>query len=137
MLKHKIRILFFRKISHVCLKSSNFKGVGTVNQFKSFYKVLKREREDPRKITGFKTPWLKRGSYILNFCFIRILKCNLGVWNTYREFQVQSPNCMYISLQIEQVAYSLQSYIHIYTHMHVIGDVLNCVDRSFKVSGEA
>ena len=34
MLKHKIRILFFRKISQVYLKSSNFKGVGTVNQFK-------------------------------------------------------------------------------------------------------
>ena len=42
MLKHKIRILFFRKIYHAYLESSNFKGVGTVNQFKSIYKILKR-----------------------------------------------------------------------------------------------
>ena len=41
MLKHKIRILF-RKFSHVHLESSNFKGVGTVNQFKSIHKILKR-----------------------------------------------------------------------------------------------
>ena len=40
MSKHKIDISFFRKISHVYLKSSNFKGVGKVNQF--IYKILKR-----------------------------------------------------------------------------------------------
>ena len=42
MLKHKIHNLFFRKISHDYLKSSNFKEVGTVNQFKSIYKIMKR-----------------------------------------------------------------------------------------------
>ena len=42
MLKHKIRVLFFRKIYHAYLESSNFKGLGTVNQFKSIYKILKR-----------------------------------------------------------------------------------------------
>ena len=47
MLKHKIDILFFRKISHVYLKISNFKAVGKVNQFKSIYKI--GEREDQKK----------------------------------------------------------------------------------------
>ena len=42
MLKFKIHILFFRKISHVYLKTRNFKGVGKVDQFKSIYKILKR-----------------------------------------------------------------------------------------------
>ena len=42
MLKHKSCILFFRKISHVYLKLSNFEGVGMVNQIKSISKILKR-----------------------------------------------------------------------------------------------
>ena len=52
MLKRKIYILFFRKISHVCLKPSNFKGVGTVNQFKSIYKILKRGEGWSKKKQG-------------------------------------------------------------------------------------
>ena len=53
MLKHKSCILFFRKISHVYMKSSNFEGVGTVNQFKSIYKILKRgEGEKKKKLRG-------------------------------------------------------------------------------------
>ena len=39
MLKHKIRILFFRKTSHVYLKLSKY---GMVNQFKPIYKIFKR-----------------------------------------------------------------------------------------------
>ena len=42
MVKHKIRILFFRKISHVYLKSSNFYVVVRMNQVKSIYKILTR-----------------------------------------------------------------------------------------------
>ena len=34
MLEHNIHVLFFRKISHVYLKPSIFKGVSKVNQFK-------------------------------------------------------------------------------------------------------
>ena len=49
MLKYNIDILFLRKISHVYLKSSNFKGVGKVNQF--IYKILKRGKG------GSKTNW--------------------------------------------------------------------------------
>ena len=60
MLKHKIDILLFRKISHVYLKISNFKGVGKVNQFKSIYKI--GEREDQKKIKGVRRAWLKGGS---------------------------------------------------------------------------
>ena len=41
MVKHKIRISFFRKISHACLKLSNFYGIDTVNQLKSIYENLK------------------------------------------------------------------------------------------------
>ena len=61
MLKHKIDISFFRQISHVYLKSSNFKGVGKVNHFKSIYKIWKGEREDPKKFEGVRRPWLKGG----------------------------------------------------------------------------
>ena len=50
MLKHKIDISFFRQISHVYLKSSNFKGVGKVNHFKSIYKILKRGEGGSKKI---------------------------------------------------------------------------------------
>ena len=60
MLKHKIDILFFRKISHVYPKISNFKAVGKVNQFKSIYKI--GEREDQKKIKGVRRAWLKRCS---------------------------------------------------------------------------
>ena len=60
MLKHKIDILFFRKISHVYLKISNFKEVGKMNQFKSIYKI--GEREDQKKIKGVSRAWLKGGS---------------------------------------------------------------------------
>ena len=49
MSKHKIDISFFRKISHVYLKSSNFKGVAKVNQFKSIYKILKRGEGGSKK----------------------------------------------------------------------------------------
>ena len=52
MLKHKIDISFFRQISHVYLKSSNFKGVGKVNQFTSIYKILKSEEGGSRKNWG-------------------------------------------------------------------------------------
>ena len=48
MLKHKINILFFREISQVYLKRSNFKGVDKVNQFKSIYKILKRGEGGPK-----------------------------------------------------------------------------------------
>ena len=60
MLKHKIDILFFRKISHVYLKISNFKAVGKMNQFKSIYKI--GEREDQKKIKGVRRASLKGGS---------------------------------------------------------------------------
>ena len=51
MLKYKIRNSFFRKISYVYLKSSNFKGVNTVSQFKSIYKIFNRgEVESKKKI---------------------------------------------------------------------------------------
>ena len=49
MLKHKIDVLFFRKISHVYLKSSDFKGVGKMNEFKSIYKTFKRGERKSKK----------------------------------------------------------------------------------------
>ena len=53
MLKHKIRILFCGKISHVYLKSSNFRRVGPVNQFKSIYKIIERgEGGSQKKLRG-------------------------------------------------------------------------------------
>ena len=57
MLKHKIRILFFRQICHVYLKSSNFYGVGTVNQFKSIFKILKMGEGGSKKIKEVRRPW--------------------------------------------------------------------------------
>ena len=64
MLKHKIKT-----ISHVYLKSSNFKGVGKVNQSKSIYKILKRGEEGSKKIKGVRRPWLKgrRGVGVVKF----------------------------------------------------------------------
>ena len=53
MFKYKIRILFFRKISHVYQKSSNFKEAGTLNQFKSIYKILKRGEGGSKKKWGW------------------------------------------------------------------------------------
>ena len=43
---------------------------------------------------------------------------------------------MYISLQIEEITFSLQSDIRIYTHIHIMNDVLNCFDRSLDVFRE-
>ena len=43
---------------------------------------------------------------------------------------------MYILLQIEEIAFSLWSYKHLYTHMHVIGNALICVGCSLKISRE-
>ena len=46
MFKHKIRILFFRKIS---VFTWNLGRVGTVNEFKSIYKILKRGEGESKK----------------------------------------------------------------------------------------
>ena len=62
MLKHKIKT-----ISHVYLKSSNFKGVGKVNQSKSIYKILKRGEGGSKKIKGVRRPWLKREGGVVKF----------------------------------------------------------------------
>ena len=54
MLKHKIRILFFRKTSHVYLKLSKY---GMVNQFKPIYKIFKRgEGGSTKKIYRIRGP---------------------------------------------------------------------------------
>ena len=86
MLKLKICILFFRKISNVYLKLGILEGLVWWNNLNQFLKFWKGEGEDPKNIKEVRRPWLKRGSQILNFWSISISKCNLWVWYACRKF---------------------------------------------------
>ena len=95
------------------------------------------EEGGSKKNKGGQEALVKRGGgggEQLNFTFLVHThpKINHGVQNTCRKFQVQSPDSMYILAEIEEITFSLQNYIHIYTHMHLVGDVLNCVGRVWR-----
>ena len=67
MLKLKICILFFRKISNVYLKSVILEVLISWNNLNQFLKFWKGEGEDPKNIKEVRRPWLKTSSQILYF----------------------------------------------------------------------